>query len=455
MIIMSDKKFTKKVQALLEGQLDILNTTIISLTEQLSNNQLRKNKYTSYDKQIQQTYKMYNGESDYGSDILRGIIDIRTAFIGGEGISLVCTQKKNKKKIQAFLDKLIDDNNLDGAGFIEMVETGEMEGKCLPIIILEKEKIKIRHLTWISNKYNVVTDEYDPKNIKKISYQDGDTDKEITIPLGKAVYVKLGGSSDKVNQTTTRTGTVLTQIENLDRALYDLRANNHFFGRITPYFECQDQASADLINKAIEARQFTPETGYAGTAKFSYVSPDMGASDNLNQEIMLNIKKINVVTGIPVHWLGWPDLMSNRATAENLLEVVNSATKKERTKWQSAIEELVKKAMALAFEKNIIDFNEPDSFQVRIPVPSVFQMKQIMSVYFPMQQSDIMSKTTLQNMTPGIDSQEENKLMQVEKEENIKSNPLMQMIDPDNKLNQNNQNNSGEENGLETNETER
>jgi hypothetical protein len=444
---MFNKKITKKVQ-FLEGQLDILNTTIKSLTEQLNNNEVRKNKYQSYEKQVEQSYLMYNGLADYGNDTLRGLVDVRAAFIGGEGVKLIATNK-NKKKTQAFLDKLIDDNDLDGEGFIDIVETAELEGKLLPILkVVDKEKVIIRNMTWKTNKYVVKTDAYDPKKIISIKYKDND-DKDKTIPLDKAVYIKLGGTSDKTNKTTTKIGTVLTQIENYDRALYDLRENNHLFGKVTPYFKCEDQESANLINQAIQAKDFVVGSGYAGTAEFKYISPDMGASDNLFKEITLNVKKITAVTGVLIHWLGWPELMSNRATAENMLEQINAATKKDRLKLKKGIEELVQKAMVLATEANLPEaVNEPEGFEVVIPMPSIFQLEQIMSIYFPFQQADIISKTTLQNMTPGIDSQTENKLMQSEKEENIKNNPLMQMIGNNGQLDnlQNNQNNNNQNN---------
>jgi hypothetical protein len=59
--------------------------------------------------------------------------------------------------------------------------------------------------------------------------------------------------------------------------------------------------------------------------KLSLLVPEVGAMENLKSEMLINAKAISAVTGIPIHWLGHVDAMSNRSTADSLYETINNA----------------------------------------------------------------------------------------------------------------------------------
>ena len=46
------------------------------------------NAYQTYSSQVSETYRKYNGQADFGNQQTRIAIDLRTAFIAGEGISI-------------------------------------------------------------------------------------------------------------------------------------------------------------------------------------------------------------------------------------------------------------------------------------------------------------------------------------------------------------------------------
>ncbi len=48
------------------------------------------NAYTTYDSQVTETYRKYNSMASFGSQQTRAVVDLRTAFIAGEGISISC-----------------------------------------------------------------------------------------------------------------------------------------------------------------------------------------------------------------------------------------------------------------------------------------------------------------------------------------------------------------------------
>jgi len=126
-----NKKLKQKIQALEEAQRDILNSLIVNTVGSSQTSQIRKNNYQTYPAQINIMYRMYNSSTDYGSGLLRNIIDTRSSLIAGEGLSIFAKSKKTQKFIDTFLKK----NNLNGSRLFEIVTGCEMEGKSLVILI--------------------------------------------------------------------------------------------------------------------------------------------------------------------------------------------------------------------------------------------------------------------------------------------------------------------------------
>lgn len=410
------KSQKKKILAL-EGQIDILNTTVVNVLN--TQKTMRKNNFQTFESQTSAIYQMFNGTADYGSDLMRALIETRVALICGEGINIHA-----KGKTAKFIQKFIDDNQLNGYRLLNMVQSGEMEGKQLLVLLPDEEMIKVRQFSWYVNKYTIKTNKRDNDDIINISYRDDD-DKPHTISIDKSVYVKLGGSEDKVNDTFPRIGTVITQIENYDRALYDLRANNHLFSKLTPYWKTETQAEAKAINNAVNGGEWELGKGYAGTGAFSIVGPPLGALESLKGEMSLNLKLISSTAGVPVHWLGWTDLMSNRALADELEQFVDLATKKERLIWIEKLKEVIRKAMILAVDSGIEGaVNDPDGFELDLPIVSMEKMKALSETWLVLYQESLISRSDIQNKIPGIDPIVTNKQIEKEKEEALKNNPL-------------------------------
>jgi hypothetical protein len=344
------RRLLGRIQAL-EADKNLLSTFATN-TSTSTENQPDRNNYKTYEVQTKTIYDMYNGETNYGSETLAGIVDMRTALIAGEGASVVA----RKKSTQKYIDSFMNYNKLYGSTLIEMVQSGEMEGKMLVTFETSRKDgmashIKIDPLLWATRKYQIHTREDNKNFIEKVTYSDKDgTQQEIKLEY---VYVKLGGTMDKVNDTVTRIGSVLTQIENYSRCLYDLRQNNHLFAKVMLWIKTNSGEEAKSVNSDLQGGKFKIGTNYAGTADGKFIAPPTGALETLKGEMLLNAKIISTKTGIPVHWLAWPEMLSNRATAENLLEVTNSATVKERLIWEEALYSIIMKAMEKGVEAGV------------------------------------------------------------------------------------------------------
>ncbi len=416
------QKLMGKIQAIQEAQRDILNTAVTGRVS--AGAVVDKNNYTNYEKQVDVSYKMYDGLTEYGSEVLSAVVDIRVAFIAGEGVSFYSKNKAKTDAVNVFL-KL---NNLSGSRLLAAVLMGELEGKSLFVLANndEEESVDARLFSWYANKYKVERDKKDYEKVLKIKYTpDNQQSKEQEIDIEKSVYVKLGGCDYKSDKTPTKIGKVLTQCENASRAAYDLRKNTHLFGRIFPYWETADGAAAKVINDALTARSFEIGDSYAGTAKMSLLEPGGQSADAIIKDMLNSLRFVAAMTGVPIHWLAWPELMSNRATAENMLEVVSANTKKERLIWEESLRAMVDKMLQMIVDAGYADEGVLEGdYDLRLPLISLASMQQLIDVWMPLYQEKLVSKFTMRNMMPGIDPEKEAEQIDEEKKDAAEDSPM-------------------------------
>jgi hypothetical protein len=415
--VMRYGKKIKRLQAIEEAQRDVLNTFV---TEALSSAKVvDENNYRTYASQVQAAHQMYDANTKYGAEFFGGILDTRVAFIMGEGINVTADKKATEKYIRKFLKE----NKLNGSQLFRYGEVGELEGKVLTLLKpnRKKEYVSTSIFSWYDNRYSV---QRIGDNRFIVTYIDKVTGKTHTINKNFN-YAIIGGTYRRVEETPSRTLKVITQIENASRGMYDLQKNSHVFGKITPTWETQDQMAADAINKDVEAAAWEIGQGYAGTAKFHYAEPSGGAAKQLVDTILSNLRAVSASTGIPIHWLAWPDLMSNRATAENMAEMIQAATRKERLIYQETFTEIIEMSMDMAIDAGFENNNIKGDFEINIPFISMAMIKALGEIFLSLEAAGVISMATMRNKTPGIDPLYEKDQIQKEKEENIENNPLL------------------------------
>lgn len=372
-----------------------------------------ENVYTTYSSQTNAIYKKYNGLDTLGNWQTRAVIDTRTGFIAGEGISVIC---KNEK-IADFFDAFLTENKMYGSRFINYVKTAEMEGRELFYIRPDKEKKNIKLYRFLSNygggqEYEVkYADKNDPDSIKDILVKDKNGNQ---MPLKEDyIYIITGGDPSRHYGTTTRTGLVLHEIESFDRSKNAMRKNNHVFGKITPVFTSENpQDVANFRAMALNKSWKIGDVVAALKGNLRMEVPSIGAMDNLKAEQITCSKAIAATTGIPVHWFGHVDLMSNRSTAETLYETISNATILERAIWQEAIYDLLIMAQEMAIDNGILKGTVFKDFEIKIPLMSfsrMYQHVQALSLAFA---DDAISIQTYRNNLPGVNPLKEAKFME-------------------------------------------
>lgn len=402
------------------------------------------NAFTNYEDQVDETYKKYNGNADFGNQQTRAIVDLRTAFIAGEGISISCRNNRTSK----WIEDLIKNNSLDGRYFINAVKAGELCGQNVFVYkkIIDKKdykvKVKIRRLP------------YESKSRYKPIYSDIFKDEVIDIhiktdfgwtSLGESnfLYTRIGGDDFNSYGPVTRIGVVLTDIENYDRALKDIRRLNHVLARITPTFETDSDAATTALKKNLQDLKWTIGKAFIGKAKFKYEVPSSGAHDNLMKELAATIKTISSTTGVPVHWVGHVDLMSNRSTADTLYEMIKNATSVDRVLWEKALYDLIYKAQEFYIDSGGSDLRLDPDFQVRLPLISFENFLEKVRALNIAYADEAISIDDYMNILPGIDPLKTKKAIEDKKKKDQKD--LLKMGITNTRFNLNNPNDEGDD----------
>jgi hypothetical protein len=362
------------------------------------------NSYNEYKTAIAELAKKYEGTADWGVLQVGNIIDLRSAFIIGQGIKLV-PKNKDSREFE-FIQGFIEQNNLDEEMPQDLAKEAEIEGRCLVKLIpnIEKKQIDIRFISYSVNGYTVKTAAGDYQKYESVVYQDADSKSEITLKAEEFVYKKFAGRLSKVNDVMPKTAKVLTQCENLDKALYDWRRINSLFSTPTPVIECEEGSDAKAINDKISAINWKiGKLLILAKAKFTLTGADVAGATALEKEIIALAKVISGATGVPVHFLGYPDLMSNRATSTDLFEFINASCSKERSIWTGFYEELFYKALIMA--QQFQTGYDPDKNGVKAQILQVTEAKlqELVSVWLPLYNANVIDLDLMLSHIPDAD----------------------------------------------------
>jgi len=423
----------KKQTALLEGQVaeyhriqELLVDNILTLNEATGSN--KGNDYQNYAEAVQAISDKYNCKADWGCLHTGIVVDLRAAFIMGEGVKVAHNVEKraDAERELAWVDDFFSWNDIDAEMAQEMAKETEIEGKIAIRAFFEKEAygidpagekpwpgmVSARLIPWTSRKYEVEADENDYFYYKKLSWKAGATYDAGSLTEDQFVYKKFGGRINDPNDAQPKIMRCLTQIDRLDRALKDLRKINNLFAAPTPDFEIPAESpSADRQVTSL-LKHLTDINWKIGkllvhTGKFTMVGVDIGGVSNLIAEIELLIKMISGATGIPIHFLGLLDLLKNRATGDNTRELVLAATARERKIWKGVYEELITKSMLMFNKKTGEDqlSKKLDPTKITIDIPAITQehWDRIEKVLIPAAVAGIISKEHVASQIPGVD----------------------------------------------------
>lgn len=361
------------------------------------------NPYKDFKTAIAELAKKYEGTADYGSTQIGNIIDIRSAFIIGQGLNVVC-EDQNSRELE-FINDFIKLNNLDEEMPQELAKEAEVEGRVLVKIAPNQDKrnIDMRFISYTANNYTVTSAANDYQKYEKVTYK-AKTD-DVSIEEKDFIYKKFAGRIDKVNDIMPKCAKVLKLCENLDKALTDWRSANYFFAVPTPYFLCKDKTEVDATYQKMKDVNWKVGKFFAGTADFKMIEIAGSGLNSIEKEIVALAKNISGATGVPVHFLGLPDLMSNRAVSTDLFEFINASTNKERHVWEGFYEELFDKALTMSNDLFKTGFRT-GIVKTKINTITEAQIRQLVEVWLPLYTAGAITLDYLLSKIPDINPDE-------------------------------------------------
>jgi hypothetical protein len=439
---------------------ELIVDNILSVQE--SESTYTGNRYKTYSAAVVELAKKYSGAADWGVLQVGNIIDIRSAYIAGQGIkvSKVLPGTEGGKDpdpatvaeaeaAYKFAQRFIDKNELDHELVQDLAREAELEGKSLIKLFpletkdagaIEGFDIAIRWISWTSNKYEVKVSEKDYLQLERVEWNPS-SGGPVRLAPDQCVYKKFAGRLDVPGETMPRTAKCLTQIENLDMALRDWRKINHLYAAPTPHIQCDDVAKAKAMAAALDELNFVIGKIFVHTGVFGYAQPSAEGQKALESEIITLMKLISGTTGVPIHFLGAPELTTKYGAAnEGLLELISMSTSKEREIWRAAYQELLDKAMRLWNVTTKKTPLRPELVKVELPLITAEQWSRITETWLQLLDRDVVTKKLVLSQVPGIDVEAELKALAAEKEEALKK-----FVDKDPESNQDEEDQGDEE----------
>ena len=328
------------LQALSKKVAELQSSLSILIGDNVSTSSTIGNPYKEYKAAVIALATKYEGTAQWGVQQVRNVIDVRSAFIIGQGFKLKDSGVKEgsgkKSREMEFIEAFVKHNDLDEEKPQELAKEGEIEGRCLVKVAPSKDgkNIDFRFIPYSVHEYSVTSNQDDYEDFEYVTYRDNTTHQDVKLNKGQFIYRKFAGRLSKVNDVMPKCAMVLRHCEDLDKALWDWRTANNIFAAPTPYFKVPNANDVDPLLKKLAALNWKIGKAFAGVAEFSLVGMNAAGMDSLMKEIESLAKIISGATGVPVHFLGFTDLMSNRSTSTDLFEFINASVNKERHIWE-------------------------------------------------------------------------------------------------------------------------
>lgn len=399
------------------------------------------NPYPTYDAQVAALSEKYQGCAKWGNMLTQNIVDVRACFIMGQGVRPAIREGHEGQAELEFINSFLRYNNIDRETAGKWATEAEIEGKWLVSLTpktldaLEQDSkgpnadkmVQTTFICYSDHDYKVNTKPDDYTEIVDVTYKVAKTGAEVKLLPPDFVYARFGGRLTRINETPPKLGKVLPQIENLDRALWDWRRTNELFASPTPHFKCATEEEVQQVTSQLTKADWKIGKAIATTAEFELKGMSDTGAQSLEKEMTLLVKMISGASSVPVHFLGLPDLLSNRSTADNLTELVTIGTNDERQTWTGAYDELFSKVLALANKAFGTNF-DVNAITAVLPQVSSQKMKELVEVWLPLYVAGTLTLKTFLGKVPDVDVDTEAEGIQEEKD--AAAQQAMDMLPP-------------------------
>lgn len=423
-------------ETLVEEVAELQHTiTITTNTGEESSTANTGNSYKTYEKQVNALSLKSEFKADWGNHLVNSIANLRAFFTLGNGFTPQIKRESDKaERTLQFVKEFISHNDLDDATTQIWVKEENIEGKTAVIISPDTEdrgdtwlsnrddddalnpQVRARLLPWTQHGYVVESEPEDYTRYISLKYKDS-AGEEIEKGKDEFIYARFGGRIAKINDSPPVMAAVINAIENLDKALTDWRMANHLYASATPHLNFESEEMAKKAATRLNSRSWRiGKLLITAKAEFALKGIPEAGLESLEKEITMQAKIVSGSTGVPVQFFGLPDLLSNRSTADNLMEQIVASVNGERRIWKTFFEELIRKAIRLANKQFNAALDE-NAIEVNIVEMSSLQLHRLTQVYVPLLLAKVISKETVLEKVPGIDKVKEKDRLDAEQKE--------------------------------------
>ncbi len=360
--------------------------------------------------QVAETRKKHKGEADYGNQITQRIIALRVAFSVPNRLFLTTNENSEKKaeaaSVKTFLNAFMKLNGLDQEVPRDFAKEIELHGQVLVRLVWDPKANlpRLKYYPWGDTDYKVEpTDKFLMKSKLKCSFTTGTT--KVDMKDDDFVFIAF---NDELNSYEGRPtcGGILKTLENLDKDLQDWRRLNHLFAHPTPHFKCESAEEAVAVKQLLTDIGWRIGTAIATSADLNMKGTSGTEANLLMLAIQTGAKIISAHTGIGIHFLGFANVMSNRATADSMGEPTEVVLHSEITSWQGFYTNMFAKAIRLRNKK----LNKPlpeDAVMPRLVPLTDRQWKVLKDIFMYGVEKHLISLETMLSKIPGIDPEAE------------------------------------------------
>ena len=303
------------------------------------------NTHTDYATQVLEVYAMLEATTPYGAEQTKSIYGYRISFLAGEGIRI----SADTPALQEWIEGWLRTQGMSGRMLTDLVGDSEVVGQVLWTMDEQGELTAwpsfigaAREPAW----WPV----YEGLKLTGINQRDagGNYVPWLQVDRDRFVFVRTGGHGNVARQPapSTKLGACIDSLKNYDRAVRQARELNSKAIRQSPTIELGDQAATDEqeVLDDMSRRDWQMGDVVVTRGKYHVESSDSGPVATLQLEVAMIVKDLSSVSGVPPHWLGYTDLLANRATANSLFEAIAASTHIERLSWEHGLNELIRLA---------------------------------------------------------------------------------------------------------------
>jgi hypothetical protein len=249
----------------------------------------------------------------------------------------------------------------------------------------------------------------------QVTYREKNSTTEKTINAKDFVLLNYNLISNDMENSSPSIAYIIDDVIRVDECLMSWKLINDRFAKTTVIFEVDDWRDATTISNIIRGKQESIDSdgiqrkwkigeGLAVKGKANTLEFSNNGIESLKEEIIMRTQKISGHTGIPIFLLGFPELMSNRATATEMVEGIINKTSTEKEIISQGIKELFIKSLTKynLFTGDAL-FSDLDSINVVLPVVSQNEIKALIDKFEPLFSSKVISKKTFRELIPGVD----------------------------------------------------